>query len=70
MNYLIAVVTDSYENCMMKMQAQSFKVKVEMISEQEEMMTDEELQNAIYFPKYIVVRSVAGNQGVEEDHQW
>ena len=45
MNFIIAVVGDSYTNCMAKREAQSLKVKVDMIIERESVMTEAELQN-------------------------
>ena len=39
MNFIIAVVNESYENCMTKMVAQSYHVKVDMIAEREAVMT-------------------------------
>jgi hypothetical protein len=50
MNFIIAVVGDSYTNCMAKREAQSLKVKVDMIIERENIMTEAELQNEEYFP--------------------
>lgn len=38
MNFIIAVVNESYENCMTKMEAQKYKVKVDMIVERESVM--------------------------------
>ena len=38
MNFIIAVVSQSYENCMQSMTAQSFKVRVDMIMERESLM--------------------------------
>ena len=45
MNFIIAVVQQSYENCMTKMVAQGYKVKVEMIIEREAQMKDEDFKN-------------------------
>jgi hypothetical protein len=42
MNFIIAVVNESYENCMSKMISQSYKVKVDMIVERESMMKPSE----------------------------
>lgn len=39
MNFIIAVVGQSYGECMEKQVAQSFKVKVDMIVEREQMMS-------------------------------
>ena len=63
MNFIIAVVSESYENCMSKMFAQSYKVKLDMIVEKESIMTDEELENNEFFPNYILLRSPIDNSG-------
>lgn len=54
MNFIIAVVNESYENCMTKMVAQSYKVKVDMIAERESIMTEAELANREWFPNFII----------------
>ena len=59
MNFIIAVVNESYENCMSKMIAQKFKVKIDMIVERESNMTQEELDNSDWFPNYIIFRRKA-----------
>ena len=43
MNFIIAVVNQSYEQCMSKMVVLQFKVKVDMIVERESMMRESEL---------------------------
>ena len=45
MNFIIAVVGQSYENCMQQSEAQQYKVKALMIKEYEEVMDDEEKTN-------------------------
>ena len=40
MNFIIAVVSDSYQNCMTTMVAQCYKGKVDMIVEREMTMTE------------------------------
>lgn len=56
MNFIIAVVNESYESCMTKCTAHSFKVKVEMIVERESQMSEAELENEMWFPRFIVLR--------------
>ena len=56
MNFIIAVVGDSYSNCMSMRVAHTFKVKVDMINERESIMSQAELSNSEYFPQYILVR--------------
>lgn len=43
MNFIIAVVSESYENCMSKMIAQTYRVKIDLIVERESIMTQREL---------------------------
>ena len=43
MNFIIAVVNQSYEQCMSKMVVLQFKVKVDIIVEREFMMREKEL---------------------------
>ena len=69
MNFIIAVVNESYENCMSKMVAQQVKVKINMIIERESIMSQSELDNIDWFPNYIVVRRKA-NSNQESGQQW
>ena len=55
MNFIIAVVSQSYENCMQKSTAQSFKVKLHMIRERESIMTHDDYKNNNWFPNYIIL---------------
>ena len=61
MNFIIAVVNQSYEQCMSKMVAQQFKVKVDMIVERESMMSKRELERIDWFPSFIVLRRKAND---------
>ena len=56
MNFIIAVVNESYESCMTKATAHSYKVKVEMIVERESLMSEVELESEVWFPRFIVIR--------------
>jgi phosphate/sulfate permease len=58
MNFIIAVVGDSYANCKESMTAQSYKAKVEMIIERETVMSKALMvrKEAMWFPRYIVIR--------------
>jgi hypothetical protein len=55
MNFIIAVISQSYENCMQKSTAQSYKVKLNMISERESIMSKNNFKNKEWFPNYIVL---------------
>lgn len=50
MNFLIAVVGNSFSDCMAKREAQTLKVKVDMIYEREFIMNEKELTNDNHFP--------------------
>lgn len=56
MNFIIAVVGQSYSNCMEKSEAKMYKVKVDMIVEREQMMNEKDFANKEYFPTHIIVR--------------
>lgn len=51
MNFIIAVITESFEKCMQTKIAESYRLKTQMIAELESIMLPEEL-----FPRYIVIR--------------
>ena len=61
MNFIIAVVNQSYEQCMLKMIVLQFKVKVDMIVERESMMKSNELERIEWFPNFIVLRRKANH---------
>jgi Ion transport protein len=67
MNFIIAVVNESYNQCMATNEAQSFKVKVDMIVEYESTMSVKEQQSQHAFPAYILVRkAVETNHGLAD----
>lgn len=67
MNFIIAVVNESYENCMTKMDAYKYKVKLDMILERETIMTNDEFRNDNWFPNFIVLRrKVNGSIGINQ----
>ena len=55
MNFVIAVVGSSYENCMEKMVAQSYMAQLDMIIEREIFLSEEERANPKYFPTYLIM---------------
>ncbi len=69
MNFIIAVISESYEKVMQKLVAQSFIVKAEMIVERELHMAEEDLRDPINFPKFLVLRKPASAAG-EEGEEW
>ena len=68
MNFIIAVVNQSYENCMSKRVAQQFKVKVDMIVERESMMNQTDLDKKEWFPNFIVLRRKANES--DSSNEW
>lgn len=68
MNFLIAVVGNSFSDCMAKREAQTLKVKVDMIYEHEQIMDTKELEDPEKFPQYILVRRPVEAQNEETTH--
>ena len=56
MNFLIAVISESYERVMQRLVAESYKVKVHMIVEKEQLFSNEEKKSEKLFPSYLVIR--------------
>jgi len=51
MNFIIAVISESYEKVMQKLVAESFRVKANMIAERELLLTwNNEYERSIFFP--------------------
>jgi hypothetical protein len=73
MNFIIAVVSESYESCMESMTNQIWMTKLEMIDECESMLPESliEKYKAKWFPNVVVLRRVLGKPGSiggVEDH--
>ncbi|CDW81604.1 wd-40 repeat protein [Stylonychia lemnae] len=59
MNFIIAVISESYEKVMQKLVAQSYKVKANMIVERELLLTPQnEEERRFYFPENEVIQNV------------
>lgn len=56
MNFIIAVISESYEKVMEKIVAESYKVKADMIAEREIHMDINDPVNQAYFARFIVLR--------------
>lgn len=56
MNFIIAVISESYEKVMQRLVALSYMLKAEMIIEREALMTENELKNKEFFPRYLILR--------------
>eukprot|EP00347_Sterkiella_histriomuscorum_P017645 403348548 len=66
MNFIIAVISESYEKVMQKLVAESYRVKVQMIVERELQFTDEELKSTKLFPKYMLLRRPVSSDSNEQ----
>ena len=55
MNFIIAVVSESYEKCMQSMSAESYRSKLDMIVECEQFMPDSWRLDKKWFPDYIIL---------------
>ncbi|CDW78457.1 wd-40 repeat protein [Stylonychia lemnae] len=62
MNFIIAVISESYERVMQKLVAESYKVKANMIVEREQLFSSKELEKQENFPNFIVVRRPINNE--------
>lgn len=61
MNFIIAVVSDSYEKCINKMETQSLLEKIDLIIEREQMLSKSEVTKYKdkWFPRYLYVCKAA-----------
>ena len=68
MNFIIAMISESYERVMQKLVAETYRVKANMIVEREQLLNEVELTSINYFPNFIVVRrplNTEANEGGE-----
>ena len=73
MNFIIAVVSESYEKCMQSMSAESYRSKLDMIVECEQFMPDSWRFDKKWFPDYIILcRPIDCQQTISglKDEQW
>ena len=64
MNFIIAVVSESYESCMEKKVQLIYKAKLEMITECEDLMPEWLFTNKKnWFPRFIIIRREQGSGG-------
>lgn len=63
MNFIIAVISGSYEDIMQEKDSVTYRGKADLIAERELHMTEADLNNPDYFPRYIVLRRPADSQG-------
>jgi hypothetical protein len=69
MNFIIAVISESYERVMQKVVAENFKVKADLIRERELHMDEDDFKDEWNFPKYLIVRKLANAEG-EAGEEW
>ncbi|CDW78177.1 UNKNOWN [Stylonychia lemnae] len=69
MNFIIAVISESYERVMQKLVAESYKVKANMIVEREQLFSDKDLIKEKLFPRFIIVRRPINNES-QDGGEW
>jgi len=67
MNFIIAVVSESYENCMERMIQSIQWAKLDMIEECENLMPLRYFENEELFPRYILVRRLTNEDEAAGD---
>ncbi|CDW78734.1 wd-40 repeat protein [Stylonychia lemnae] len=65
MNFIIAVISESYERVMQKLVAESYRVKANMIVEREQLFSEADLKKEEIFPQFIVVRKQINNSSID-----
>jgi hypothetical protein len=71
MNFIIAVVSESYESCMERKLLLIYKAKLEMITECEDLMPDWCFTKENWFPRFIIIRREQGSsEGGENSDEW
>lgn len=73
MNFIIAVVNESYTNCKKNVKAQAYMVKLDLIVQRESFMTEYELSNPCFFPNFIISRiplHSSSSSGKSENERW
>lgn len=63
MNFVISVVSEAFTECSANKEAQNYRVKLSMIWERELLMSDSELSNPNYFPRFLIIRRPVDSQG-------
>ena len=56
MNFVIAVISDSYDKVRNVAVAHDYRERVKMVYEREIHFTEADFENEIYFPKILIVR--------------
>ena len=71
MNFIIAVVSESYENCMEQKKLLIYSAKLEMIEECEDLMPEWIFTKRNWFPRFIIIRRQQGSSsGGDNPDEW
>ena len=71
MNFIIAVVSQSYESCMEKKYQLIYRAKLEMIQECEDLMPDSFFKYKKLFPRFLIIRRKEGfREGEDNSDEW
>eukprot|EP00347_Sterkiella_histriomuscorum_P004138 403361610 len=69
LNFIIAVISESYEKVMQKMVAQSYKQQAMLIKEREMHFSQNEKESLEYFPRFLILRRPVSSNS-EENSEW
>eukprot|EP00347_Sterkiella_histriomuscorum_P019350 403341975 len=69
LNFIIAVISESYEKVMQKMVAESYRIKAQLIKERESYFNDDDYSNKKYFPHFIIYRRPVEDQ-IDDNQEW
>eukprot|EP00347_Sterkiella_histriomuscorum_P001793 403370658 len=69
LNFIIAVISESYEKVMQKMIAESYRIKCQLIKERELFFDNKDLNDAIKFPRYLILRKPV-SQNEDSNSEW
>jgi hypothetical protein len=71
MNFIIAVVSESYESCMEKKVRLIYRAKLEMITECEDLMPERLFKKENWFPRFIIItREQGSGAGGDNSDEW
>jgi hypothetical protein len=65
MNFIIAVIGDTYSNVIQYKEAHDYQQRLMMLYEREVQFTLKELENPKYFPPVLIVRKIKENEEVK-----
>jgi hypothetical protein len=71
MNFIIAVVSESYESCMERKTQHIYRAKLEMIKECEDFLPEWVFAKRNWFPRFIIIRREQGSsEGGDNSEEW